>query len=193
MAKWWCLLARKNYMFQPIAAIFMFCQKRRFSEPEDGRYMPKHVVFFLANKHHHLAVFYSCVFWLNSPHHIYIPYLRPPSTLFSVILIGISVVIARSEIFQRLWYRNLYALWDRPHYRWQIWIFHCMFGFGGDPFCSLNKSNNWKSGLLVPPKPWNSKWHSAPTIYPSCQKPCTCYTAWLRGPTCILVNHFIPQ
>jgi len=38
MAKLWCLLARKNYMFRPIAAIF------------------------LANKHHHLAIIYSCVF-----------------------------------------------------------------------------------------------------------------------------------
>jgi len=26
VAKWWCLLARKNYMFRPIAAIFMFWQ-----------------------------------------------------------------------------------------------------------------------------------------------------------------------
>jgi len=24
IAKWWCLLARKNYMFRPIAAIFIF-------------------------------------------------------------------------------------------------------------------------------------------------------------------------
>ena len=26
MAKWWCLLARKNYMFRPMAAIFRFWQ-----------------------------------------------------------------------------------------------------------------------------------------------------------------------
>jgi len=26
MAKWWCLLARKNYMFRPIVAIFRFWQ-----------------------------------------------------------------------------------------------------------------------------------------------------------------------
>ena len=39
---------------------------RKFSEPEDGRYRPKHEVFSLANKHHHLAIFYSCVFdWIH--------------------------------------------------------------------------------------------------------------------------------
>ena len=26
MPKWWCLLARKNYMFRPIAVIFRFWQ-----------------------------------------------------------------------------------------------------------------------------------------------------------------------
>jgi len=37
---------------------------RKLSEPEDGRYKPKHV-FFLGNKNHHLAIFYSCVFdWI---------------------------------------------------------------------------------------------------------------------------------
>ena len=34
---------------------------RNLSEPEDGRFRPKHVVFFLANNHHHLAIFYSFV------------------------------------------------------------------------------------------------------------------------------------
>jgi hypothetical protein len=111
--------------------------------------------------------------------------------LFFVILIRIGAAIAKSEIFRRLWYRNLFALWDRPHCRWQIWIFHFMFGFGGDPCCLLNESNNRMRGLLVPSEPRNGERHSAPTVYPSCQKPCACYTAWLRGPTCILVNHFI--
>jgi len=30
---------------------------RKFSKPEDGRYRPKHVVFSIANKHHHLAIY----------------------------------------------------------------------------------------------------------------------------------------
>ena len=30
---------------------------RKLSKPEDGRYRPKHVVFSIANKHHHLAIY----------------------------------------------------------------------------------------------------------------------------------------
>ena len=30
---------------------------RKFSKPEDGRYRTKHVVFSMANKHHHLAIY----------------------------------------------------------------------------------------------------------------------------------------
>ena len=31
---------------------------RKLSKPEDGRYRPKHVVFFsITNKHHHLAIY----------------------------------------------------------------------------------------------------------------------------------------
>ena len=30
----------------------------------------RNMYFFLTNEHNHLAIFYSCVFWLNSPHHI---------------------------------------------------------------------------------------------------------------------------
>jgi len=30
---------------------------RKLSKPEDGRYSPKHVVFSIANKHHHLAIY----------------------------------------------------------------------------------------------------------------------------------------
>jgi len=29
---------------------------RKMSKPEDSRYRPKHVVFSIANKHHHLAI-----------------------------------------------------------------------------------------------------------------------------------------
>ena len=30
----------------------------KLSKPEDGRYRPKHIVFFsIANKHHHLAIY----------------------------------------------------------------------------------------------------------------------------------------
>jgi len=35
---------------------------RKLSKPESGRYRPKHVVVSIANKHHHLAIFYSCFF-----------------------------------------------------------------------------------------------------------------------------------
>jgi len=35
---------------------------RKLSKPEDDRYRPKHVVFSIANKHHHLSINYSCVF-----------------------------------------------------------------------------------------------------------------------------------
>jgi len=47
-----------------LQVLTVFC--RKLLEPEDGRYRPKHVVFFLANKHHHLAIFYSCVFFTES-------------------------------------------------------------------------------------------------------------------------------
>jgi len=30
---------------------------RKLPKPEDGRYRPKHVVFSIANKHHHLAIY----------------------------------------------------------------------------------------------------------------------------------------
>jgi len=30
---------------------------RKFVKPEDGRYTPKHVVFSIVNKHHHLAIY----------------------------------------------------------------------------------------------------------------------------------------
>jgi len=30
---------------------------RKLSKPEDGCYRPKHVVFSIANKHHHLATY----------------------------------------------------------------------------------------------------------------------------------------
>jgi len=30
---------------------------RKLSKPEDGRYRSKHVVFSIANKHHHLAIY----------------------------------------------------------------------------------------------------------------------------------------
>ena len=33
-------------------------------------YIGRTMYFFLANKHNHLAIFYSSVFSLNSPHHI---------------------------------------------------------------------------------------------------------------------------
>jgi len=37
-------------MFRPIAAY-------KLSKPEDGCYRPKHEVFSIANKHHHLAIY----------------------------------------------------------------------------------------------------------------------------------------
>jgi len=30
---------------------------RKLSKPKDGRYRPKHVVFSIADKHHHLAIY----------------------------------------------------------------------------------------------------------------------------------------
>ena len=55
-----------------------------------------------------------------------------PYLLF-VIVIQIRGVIANSQIFRRLWYRQLFTVWDRLHCKRQIWIFHCVFGFEGDP------------------------------------------------------------
>jgi len=51
--------------------------------------------------------------------------------LLSMILIIIRVVIAKSQIFWRIWYRQLSSVWGKPHCRWKIWIFFCVFGFGG--------------------------------------------------------------
>jgi len=36
----------------------------------------------------------------------------------SVIFIRIRGVVAESDIFRRLWYRQLSAVCDRPHCRW---------------------------------------------------------------------------
>jgi hypothetical protein len=52
--------------------------------------------------------------------------------LLSVIFIRIRGVVTESDIFRRLWYKQLFAVWDRPHCKWHIWIFSCVFGFGGD-------------------------------------------------------------
>jgi len=45
---------------------------RKLSEPEDSLYRPKHVIFSIANKHHHLAIFCSCVLTeFTSPYSLY--------------------------------------------------------------------------------------------------------------------------
>jgi len=46
------------------------------------------------------------------------------------------------------------------------------------------------SGLLVPSKHGNDEGHLMRTIDTSCEKPHTCYTTNMRGPTFILVTHF---
>ena len=52
---------RKNDMFRHIVAILYILYEtllaRKLSKPEDGRYRPKHIVFSIANKHHHLAIY----------------------------------------------------------------------------------------------------------------------------------------
>jgi len=32
-------------------------EARKLSKSEDGRYRPKHLVFYIVNKHHHLAIY----------------------------------------------------------------------------------------------------------------------------------------
>jgi len=81
-----------------------------------------------------------------------------------------------------------------PHWGRQSSIFHCVFGFGGDPLlCLFNKRNSRMSGLLVPSKPWESERHFARTTYLTCEKTHTRYTTSIRGPTFILVSHFISK
>jgi hypothetical protein len=47
---------------------------------------------------------------------------------------------------------------DRPHWRWQIWIFHGVFGFGGSSLlCLSNRSISWMSHLFVPSKRWQRR------------------------------------
>jgi len=36
--------------------------------------------------------------------------------------------------FPKAWYRQFFAVWFSSHYRQQIWVFCCVFGFGGDIF-----------------------------------------------------------
>jgi len=43
---------------------------RKLSKPEDGRYRPKHVVFSIANKQHHLVIYLYLCFCLKLPRHI---------------------------------------------------------------------------------------------------------------------------
>jgi len=65
MAKCLCVLAmEKLYVsaysgqLQVLTAILLKKKARKLKKPEDGRYRPKHVVFFsIANKHHHLAIY----------------------------------------------------------------------------------------------------------------------------------------
>jgi len=69
-----------------------------------------------------------------------------PSLLSMVI--RIRVVIAKIQILQRIWYEQPFAVWERSHCRWQIWIFNCVFGFAGDPcYVCETKSNNQMSCL----------------------------------------------
>jgi hypothetical protein len=117
-----------------------------------------------------------------------------PPFLLSLIFIKIRVVIAKSHIFRRLWYRQLLTVWDISQYRWEIWICHCVFGFGGDPsyVCWTKVTTGWVV-LWFPPNLGNVKWPMAWTIYPSCEKPHARYTTNMRGPTFILVTHFTPK
>jgi len=75
----------------------------------------------------------------------------------SVIFVGIRVVISKSQIFQRVWYRQLYTEWDRPHCRWKIWIFHCVWIWRWSLLCLLNKSNNLMSFLSASSKPYEQR------------------------------------
>jgi hypothetical protein len=49
------------------------------------------------------------------------------------------------------------------------------------------------SGLLIPSKHRNGERHLMRTIDTSCEKPHTRYTTNMRGPTFILVTHFIQK
>jgi len=40
-----------------LGILYKILLARKLSKPEDGRYRPKHVVFSIANKHHHLAIY----------------------------------------------------------------------------------------------------------------------------------------
>jgi hypothetical protein len=52
----------------------------------------------------------------------------------SVIFIRIRGVVVESDIFRRLWYRQLIAVCDRPHCSWLILKFNRVFGFGCNPY-----------------------------------------------------------
>jgi len=76
------------------------------------------------------------------------------------ILLPSRVVIAKSQIFRRICYRKLLTVWDRPHSRWQILIFHFVFGFGGDPYyvCWTKVTITWVV-FWFPPDKGNGIWH----------------------------------
>jgi len=36
--------------------------------------------------------------------------------------------------FPGFWYRQLFTVWNRPLFKWQMWIFYCVFGFWCDTY-----------------------------------------------------------
>ena len=69
----------------------------------------------------------------------------------------------------------------------------CVWIWRWSLLCVLNKSKNRMSGILVPSKPWERRTAFGADHYPSCDKPHTCYTINMRGPTFMLVAHFTPK
>jgi len=98
-----------------------------------------------------------------------------------------SELSSLSQIFRRLWYKEFFFVWDRPHCSWQIWIFHCGLGFRDDP------RNNRLNDLLVPSKHGNGERHLMRTINTSCEKHNTRSTTNMGVPTFVWVIHFTPK
>jgi hypothetical protein len=57
----------------------------------------------------------------------------------------------------------------------------------------INKSNSRWEVFWFSSDHGNGKWHLARTIYPSCEKPHTRYTASVRGPDFIAATHSAPR
>ena len=79
------------------------------------------------------------------------------ASLLSVILIRIKNVIAKSQIFRRLWYRQLFTVGQTSLQVENLGISLCFCIWRWSLLCLLNKGNNRLRCLVVPSKPWKRR------------------------------------